>query len=151
MLKELDSNPKLTPFQLENKLAGLDSYQVSQGQILQTSNGQQFQGDGQLEAYISDQIGPGFITDMSSSDAQQMAQAHQDSTFFGLPGNKDYEFQLVRMAPSLDGQRQLKIDTWFKEGHHVLKATAENGAWTNFHEELHLDKARQQQLESSAR
>ena len=146
MLQELDANPKLTPFQLENKLAGLDSYQVSQGQTLPTSNGHQLQGDGQLEAYISDQIGPGFITDLASPDAQQMAQAHQDSTFFGLPGTKDYEFQLVRMAPNLDGKRQLEINTWFKEGHHVLQATAENGAWTNFHEELHLDKARQQSL-----
>ena len=149
MLQELDSDPKLTPFQLENKLAGLDSYQVSQGQLLQTSNGQQLQGDGQLEAYISDQIGPGFITDLSSADAQQMAQAHQDSTFFGLPGTKDHEFQLVRMAPNLDGKRQLEINTWFKEGHHVLQATAENGAWSNFREELHLDKARQQQIESA--
>jgi len=28
----------------------------------------------------------------------------------------------------------------------VLLATAENGAWTNFREELHLDKARQEQI-----
>ncbi|MBN9418864.1 MAG: S8 family serine peptidase [Candidatus Eremiobacteraeota bacterium] len=146
ILRELDKNPKLTPFQLENKLAGLDSYQVNQGETLATSNGQQLIGDGQLEAYISNQIGTGFITDLASPDAQQMAQAHQDSTFFGLPGTKDHEFQLVRMAPNLDGKRQLEIDTWFKEGHHVLQAIAENGAWTQFHEELHLDKARADQI-----
>ncbi|MFN8609149.1 MAG: S8/S53 family peptidase [Vulcanimicrobiota bacterium] len=148
VLRELEANPGLTPFQLENKLAGLDSYQVEQGQTVATGNGQQLQGDGQLESYISDQIGPGFITDLSSSDAQQMAQAHQDSTFFGLPGTRDHEFQLVRMAPNLDGKRQLEVDTWFKEGHHVLQAVAENGVWTQFHEELHLDKAREQQIQS---
>lgn len=146
MLHHLEANPELTPFQLENKLAGLDSYQVSQGQTVPTSNAQELKGDGQLEAYISDQIGPGFLTDLSSPDARQMAQAHQDSTFFGLPGTKDHEFQLVRMAPNLNGKRQLEINTWFKEGHHVLLATAENGAWTNFREELHLDKARQEQI-----
>lgn len=146
MLRELDANPQLTPFQLENKLAGLDSYQAKLGDLLATSNGQQLVGDGKLEAYISDQIGPGFITDLASPDAQQMAQAHQDSTFFGLPGTKDHEFQLVRMAPNLDGKRQLEIDTWFKEGHHVLQAVAENGQWTQFREELHLDKAREQQI-----
>lgn len=146
MLRELDANPPLTPFQLENKLAGLDSYQVSLGESLATSNRQQLVGDGQLEAYISDQIGPGFITDLASPDAQQMAQATQDSTFFGLPGLKDHEFQLVRMAPNLDGKRQLEIDTWFQEGHHVLQAVAENGVWTQFREELHLDKAREGQI-----
>ncbi len=146
ILGELDANPQLTPFQLENKLAGLDSYQVNQGERLATSNGQELVGDGQLEAYISDQIGPGFLTDLAGADAQQMAQAHQDSTFFGLPGTKDHEFQLVRMAPNLDGKRQLEIDTWFKEGHHVLQAVAENGVWTQFREELHLDKGRQQQI-----
>ncbi|MBS2035958.1 S8 family serine peptidase [bacterium] len=149
ILRELDSNPALTPFQLENKLAGLDSYQVDQGQALATSNGQSLLGDGQLESYIADQIGPGFITDLTSSDALQMAQAHQDSTFFGLPGTKDHEFQLVRMAPNLDGKRQLEVDTWFKQGHHVLQAVAENGVWTHFHEELHLDKAREQQIQSA--
>lgn len=149
ILRELEANPKLTPFQLENKLAGLDSYQADLNQTLATSNGQQLVGDGRLEAYISDQIGPGFITDLSSPDALQMAQAHQDSTFFGLPGTKDHEFQLVRMAPNLDGKRQLEVDTWFKEGHHVLQAVAENGVWTQFHEELHLDKARQQQIEAA--
>ncbi|MBX3172462.1 MAG: S8 family serine peptidase [Candidatus Eremiobacteraeota bacterium] len=146
VLRELDQNPRLTPFQLENKLAGLDSYQVNQGERLATSNGRELVGDGQLEAYIAEQIGPGFVTDLAGADAQQLAQAHQDSTFFGLPGAKDHEFQLVRMAPNLDGKRQLEIDTWFKEGHHVLQAVAENGVWTQFHEELHLDKAREQTL-----
>lgn len=150
LLRELDADAELKPFQLENKLAGLDSYQVDQGQTLATSNGQQLVGDGRLESYISDQIGTGFVTDLASADAQQMAQAHQDSTFFGLPGSQDHEFQLVRMAPNLDGKRQLEIDTWFKEGHHVLQAVAENGAWTQFHEELHLDKAREQQISGVA-
>ena len=150
VLGELDLNPQLTPFQLENKLAGLDSYQVDQGEKLATSNGHPLIGDGQLEAYISEQIGTGFLTDLAGSDAQQMAQAHQESTFFGLPGTKDHEFQLVRMAPNLDGKRQLVIDTWFKEGHHVLQAVAEHGVWAQFHEELHLDKNREQAINAAS-
>lgn len=146
VLRELDKDATLTPFQLENRLAGLDSYHVSQGQTVKTSNGQQLVGDGRLETYISDQLGTGFVIDLASEDAQQMARASQDSTFFGLPGVKDHEFQLVRMAPNLDGKRQLEINTWFKQGNHVLRAVAENGAWTGFQEELHLDKAREEAL-----
>lgn len=148
MLRQLDQDASLTPFQLENRLAGLDSYQVSEGVTVTTANGQQLQGDGKLEGYIADQIGPGFLVDLAGDDARQLAQAHQDANFFGLPGAKDHEFQLVRTGLNLDGKRQLNIETWFKEGHHVLGAVAENGAWSHFTEELHLDKARQAQIEN---
>ena len=150
VLKMLDGNPALTPFDIESKLQGLDSTKVGNGQIKATSNGQSLIADGQLEPYISDKLGEGFVTDIYGETAQQMAAARQDRTFFGLPGTEDHEFQLVRINPNPDGVRQLWVDTYFNEGHHVLRATLKDGAWdpTSVVEELHLDAKRQKEIDS---
>jgi len=137
-----------TPFSIEARLQGLDSYLVTSGSSVPTANGQTLTADGHLEAYILERIGEGFLHDLAGEDAGQLATASQESTFFGLPGTKDHEFQLVRMGPDPDGRRTLEIDTWFSEGHHVLRARAKDGAWdpASFEEELHLDKAREKEI-----
>ncbi len=137
-----------SPFEIEARLQGLDSYLVASGLSVPTANGRTLTADGKLEPYILERIGEGFLHDLSGDDARQLATASQDSTFFGLPGQVDHEFQLVRMGPDPDGQRTLEIDTWFNEGHHVLRARAQDGSWTAFEEELHLDQARQKEIES---
>lgn len=148
-LQYLLSNPEHGPFEVEAHLAGLDSYRVSSGQSVTSSNGQQLIADGKLESYIESKLGVGFITDLSSPDATQIAQANQDGAFFGLPGEEDHEFQLVKMRTGLDGTRKLTIDTYFDEGHHVLQAFAKDGAWApaTVVEELHLDHKRFQDIE----
>jgi Subtilase family len=148
-LEFLASHPGKGPFEVESYLMGLDSYRVTASQSEFTANGQELNGDGQLESYIQDKIGAGFITDVSSPDATQIAQASQDRAFFGLPGQKDHEFQLIKMRLDTDGNRQLNIDTYFDEGHHVLQATAKDGAWDphSVIEELHLDSKRQREIE----
>ena len=109
-------------------------------------------GDGILESYIQDQLGAGFITDVSSPDARQLAQAKQERTLFGLPGEVDHEFQIVKVRPGPEGQRELSIETYFEEGHHVLRAVEKSGQWDpkSVVEELHLDQAREQQIKDSA-
>lgn len=145
----LQDNPDFGPFQAESFLMGLDSYRVQFSETTQLANGQELRGDGLLDAFISEKIGPGFITDISSPDATQIAQANRDRTFFGLPGQKDHEFQLVKMRPDPSGQRQLTVETYFDEGHHVLQADAKDGAWdpATVVEELHFDAARQREIE----
>lgn len=144
------ADPSLTPFDIESKLQGLESTRVSDGQIKATPNGHALIGDGELEPYISERIGEGFVTGITGETADQLLQATQPRTFFALPGEKDHEFQLVRVSPDPQGVRTLSVDTYFNEGHHVLKAKAKDGAWdpTSVVEELHLDAKRQQEIES---
>jgi hypothetical protein len=153
VLKMLDQAPGLSPFEVESRLQGLDSTRVANGAIKATSNGQSLIADGQLEPYIADQIGEGFVTDIYGETAQQLAEAHQDRTFFGLEGKREHEFQLVRISPDPDGVRQLWVDTYYLEGHHVLRAKIKDGAWDpkSVVEELHLDAKRQQEIESRPR
>ena len=140
-----------SPFEIESKLMGLDSYLVDHGSRVETANGHELVGDGKLEGYILERIGEGFLHDLAGEDAKQIANANQESTFFGLPGKADYEFQLVRLAPDPDGQRELTIETFFNEGSHVLRARAQDGAWdpATISEELHLDAARQKKIEGA--
>lgn len=148
VVKMLEDAPTLTPFDIDSKLQGLDSTRVESGKIKATNNGQALIGDGELEPYIAAKIGEGFVTDIFGETAQQLAEARQDKTFFGLPGTKDHEFQLVRVSPSPEGTRQLWVDTYFDEGHHVLRADLKDGAWDpkSVVEELHLDAKRQQEI-----
>lgn len=148
VLKMLEADPALTPFDIEAKLQGLDSSKVESGQIKATSNGQALIGDGALEPYIAEKIGEGFVTDIFGETAQQLAQAKQDRTFFGLPGEEDHEFQLVRVSPDPNGNRQLWVETYFDEGHHVLRAKEKDGTWdpATVVEELHLDAKRQKEI-----
>ena len=145
----LQENPGAGPFEAESHLMGLDSYKVSSGQTKPTANQQQLSGDGKIESYIQDKIGAGFITDISSPDATQIARANQDRAFFGLPGQEDHEFQLVKMRLDPDGNRKLTLETYFDEGHHVLQAVAADGRWDphSVIEELHLDAKRQKEIE----
>lgn len=149
ILGMLDREPHLTPFDLEARLQGLDSTRLRAGESRPTTNGQVLQADGQLESYIASQIGEGFVTDIFGDTAQQLAAARQDRTFFGLPGTQDHEFQIVKVSPDPDGVRQLSVDTYFLEGHHVLRANLKHGAWdpSSVVEELHLDRARQAEIE----
>lgn len=151
-LEFLEANPQAGPFQVEAHLKGLDSYRVENGQEAPTRNGERLVGDGILESYIQDQLGAGFITDVSSPDARQLAQAKQERTLFGLPGEVDHEFQIVKVRPGPEGQRELSIETYFEEGHHVLRAVEKSGQWDpkSVVEELHLDQAREQQIKDSA-
>ena len=144
------ANPEFTPFEIEAKLQGLDSTQVTSGQSKATSNGQALVGDGQLEPYISEKIGEGFVTDIFGETAEQLVNATQPRTFFALPGEKDHEFQMVRVSPDPDGVRQLWVQTYFDEGSHILRAKAKDGAWdpASVVEELHLDAQRQKEIES---
>jgi hypothetical protein len=150
VLRLLESDPTLTPFDIESRLQGLDSARVVSGDIKATGNGQSLIADGQLEPYIAEKIGEGFVTDIYGETAQQLAAARQDRTFFGLPGSQDHEFQLVRVSPDPDGVRQLWVDTWFNEGHHVLRASLKEGAWdpASVVEELHLDARRQKEIDA---
>lgn len=143
-------NPELTPFDIESKLQGLESTRVSSDQIKATPNGQALMGDGELEPYISERIGEGFVTGITGETAEQLVQATQPRTFFALPGEEDHEFQLVRVSPDPEGVRTLSVDTYFNEGHHVLRAKAKDGAWdpASVVEELHLDAKRQKEIES---
>ncbi len=145
-----EANPELTPFDIESKLQGLESTRVSSGQIKATPNGQALIGDGELEPYISERIGEGFVTGITGETAEQLVQATQPRTFFPLPGEKDHEFQLVRVSPDPEGVRTLSVDTYFNEGHHVLRVKAKDGAWdpASVVEELHLDAKRQKEIES---
>jgi hypothetical protein len=150
VLQMMAADPSLTPFDIESKLRGLDSTKVENGKIKATSNGHALIADGQLEPYILDKIGEGFVTGIVGETADQLAAARQDRTFFGLPGAQDHEFQLVRVSPDPDGVRQLSVDTYFDEGHHVLRAKVKDGAWdpASVVEELHLDAKRQREIES---
>lgn len=152
VVEMIKNNPELSPFDIESRLQGIDSARVSDGGIKITSNGQQLIADGILEPYISEQIGEGFVTDIFGDTAKQLAEARQERTFFGLPGEVDHEFQLVRIAPDPDGVRKLWVDTYFNEGHHVLRASAKDGAWDpkSVVEELHLDRKRQEEIERRA-
>ncbi|MGE0495184.1 MAG: S8 family serine peptidase [Vulcanimicrobiota bacterium] len=144
------TEPGLTPFEIETQLQGLDSYQVQDGAAVSTGNGQSLIADGSIEPYILEQIGEGFVTGLDTDEAGQLARATQDRTFFGLPGAKDHEFQLVRVAPDPDGVRQLSLETYFKAGHHVLTARLKDGAWDphSVTEELHLDPRRAAAIEN---
>lgn len=150
VLKMLDANPALTPFDIEAKLEGIDATRVSNGGIKATANGQPIIADGFVEPYINEQIGEGFVTDIFGETAQQLAQARAERTFFPLPGKVDHEFQLVRVSPDPEGVRSLSVDTYFLEGHHVIRAKLKDGAWdpASVVEELHLDAKRQKEIES---
>lgn len=141
-------NPQAGPFEVEGHLKGVDAYRVEAGGVLQTSNGQELAADGKLESYIENKLGPGFITDITSEDATQIAQAKQDTALFGLPGEQEHEFQLISMRTDNDGQRSLKLETYFDEGHHVIRALESDGAWdpATVIEELHLDPKRAQAI-----
>ena len=141
-----DRAPEMGPFDVESRLMGLDSYRVGAGEEKVTADGRKLIGDGRLESYIESKIGEGFITDVTSSDATQIAQAKQDSALFGLPGKKDYEFQVVKMRTEENGPRVLTVDTYFDEGRHVPRAEAKDGAWDpkSVTEELHLDPKRKE-------
>lgn len=144
------ADPSLTPFDIESKLQGLESTRVFSGEIKATPNGQSLIGDGSLEPYISEKIGEGFVTGITGETADQLVQATQPRTFFALPGEEDHEFQLVRVSPDPNGVRTLSVDTYFDEGHHVLRAKAKDGAWdpASVTEELHLDAKRQKEIEA---
>ncbi|MCA9791971.1 MAG: S8/S53 family peptidase [Candidatus Eremiobacteraeota bacterium] len=148
----LEAEPGLTPFELETQLQGLDSYQVHDGAAVATRNGQSLVADGSIEPYILEQLGEGFVTGIDTDEAGQLARATQDRTFFGLPGAKDHEFQLVRISPDPDGVRQLSVETYFKAGHHVLSARLKEGAWDphSVTEELHLDAKREAEIDQRA-
>lgn len=139
-VKFLESNPQAGPFQVEAHLMGIDSYRVHSGQTVSTANGQVLNADGKLESYIENKLGEGFITDIASEDATNIARASQDSLLFGLPGEKENEFQLVKMRTDVDGIRVLTVDSYFDEGHHVLRAEEKDGKWdlATVTEELHL-------------
>ena len=148
-LEYLEKTPEADPFSVESHLKGTDSYRVHSGETVQTSNGQELKADGQLESYIESKMGEGFITDITSDDATGIAQAEQDSTLFGLPGQEDHEFQLVKMRTDTEGHRVLTLDTYFDEGHHTLQAQAKDGRWdpASVVEELHLDPKRKESIE----
>lgn len=151
VLQMLEKDPSLTPFEIESTLEGLDSYKVSDGNVVATSNGQSLVGDGLIEPYILDRIGEGFVKDIYGDEARQFAEATLDTNFFGLPGAKDHEFQFVRIAPDPGGVRQLTVQTYFNEGHHQLRASLKDGAWdpASVSEELHLDAERQKGIEAA--
>ena len=150
VLKMLEANPALTPFAIEAKLEGVDATRVTNGAVKATNNGQAIVADGYLEPYISEQIGEGFVTDIFGETARQLAEARAERTFFPLPGKVDHEFQLVRVSPDTEGVRSLSVDTYFLEGHHVIRAKLKDGAWDpkSVVEELHLDATRQKEIES---
>lgn len=150
-VKFLDQNPQAGPFEVEAHLMGIDSYRVKSGQTVGTANGHTLVADGKLESYIESKLGEGFITDITSEDAAGIAQARQDSALFGLPGKEEHEFQVIKMRTDPEGTRVLTVDSYFDEGHHVLKAEAKDGRWdpSTVTEELHLDPNRKQSVEGS--
>ena len=150
ILEQLEENPDLTPFDIESQLKGLESYQVTDGQIKVSTKGRQLVGDGSLEPFILDKIGDGFVTDIYGAEAKQFAEATQDNTFFALPGEKDHEFQLISIRVNGNDKRELNVSTYFDEGNHVLRAELSDGTWDpkSVVEELHFDQKRQEQIEA---
>lgn len=142
VLSILEKEPELNPFEVEARLQNLDAYRLGMGETAVTANGHQLTADGMLEPYIQEQLGEGFVTDIFSEQAAQFANAKQERTLFGLPGQEEHEFQLVQVRPNTDGERELVLQTYFDEGHHVLKAVARDGAWDpdSVVEELFLNK-----------
>ncbi len=146
-LSLLDQNPGMQPFDLKAKLMGLDSIRVNAGESKLTSQGQTLSGDGKLEGFIQEAIGTGFYHDITNEEATQLAQSKQERTLFALPGEKDSDFQFVKINPNTQGVRQLEIETYYLEGHHTMRVLEKNGAWdpTTVQEELHLDPKRKEQ------
>lgn len=149
VLKTLETHPDLTPFEIEAKLKGLESYRVKDGEIKASENGRQLIGDGVIEPFVLDKIGEGFVTDIFGAEAQQFAAATQDNTFFALPGEKDHEFQLISIRVNGNDKRELNVSTYFDEGHHVLRAELNESSWDpkTVTEELHFDAKRQKDIE----
>ena len=150
IMKMLKKNPGLTPFEIESSLKGQIACKVSFSESKPTQNGEMLEGDGRVDSYILDEIGEGFVTNIFGDEASQLARASKERTFFGLPGTQDHEFQLVRVSPDPDGKRQLTLETYFDEGHHVLRAELKDQNWDpqSVVEELHLDPVRQAAIET---
>ncbi len=152
-LQILEREPSLTPFQVEARLMGLESYRVGSGdRVVSLGNGQFLEADGKIEPYILEKLGEGFVTDIFGDESQQLARAQKESTLFGLPGKFDHEFQLIKVRPDAHGIRQLTLETYFDEGHHLLQATLKGDSWdpASVVEELHLDHQRRQRIEAEA-
>jgi hypothetical protein len=148
-LQLLEGEPDMQPFDLKAKLMGVDSTRVNAGESKTTSQGRVLAGDGKLEGFVQEAIGAGFYNDITNEEATQLAQSKQERTLFALPGEKDSDFQFVKINPNPQGVRQLEIETYYLEGHHTMRALEKDGHWdpSTVQEELHIDPKRKEQYQ----
>lgn len=122
----IKDNPEISAFQVKNELLHREGYQVVEGTAVQTASGLTLSGDGIVEPWFQETLGPGLITGVDSADVAQFINS-PNNVLFGLPGEKDGAFQVVA-ARHEEGGRALKIDSFYGSEHHVLKARYENGS-----------------------
>lgn len=120
------NNPDISAFQVKNELLNREGYHVAEGSSVETASGRVLSSDGVVDSWFQETLGPGLITGVDSADVAQFISS-PNNVLFGLPGEKDGAFQVVA-ARHEDGGRTLKLDSFYGDEHHILKARYENGA-----------------------
>lgn len=121
----ISENPEWSVFQVKNELLHREGHLVREGESATTLSGQSLKGDGIVDSWMQESLGPGLLSGVDSSDVAQFVNS-PNNVLFGLPGEKDGAFQVV-IARHEDGGRTLQIDSYFGADHHILKARYENG------------------------
>lgn len=139
-LRLTESHPDWTPFQIEGALAGFEAHRLGLGEEASLSNGATLVGDGQVDQFVFDIVGDGFITGLDDPSVEQFVKAQGKNVRFGLPGNEENQFQIVTARTADDGSRNFTLETYWGENHHVLKARHAGGQWIPEQtlEEIHL-------------
>ena len=139
-LKLAEAHPDWSPFQIEGALAGFEAHRLGLGEQATLGNGETLVGDGNVDSFVFDILGEGFITGLDDQAVDQFVQAKGKNVRFGLPGNVENQFQIVTARTADDGSRNFTLETYWGENHHVLRARHADGDWIPEQtvEEIHL-------------
>lgn len=125
-------HPGWGPFEIEASLQGVEATQVRAGEerpvLLSDGSRPWLRGDGQVDAFIQDRIGDGFIRGLEDDSVPQFVESEKNFRLV-LPGETPDVHQVIDVRENGEGQRKFTLQTSFGEHTHILRGEYENGAW----------------------
>lgn len=131
-VKMLEANPTWGPFEIKSELQGVKSSRYTIGQegpvLLSDGSTQTMRADGNVDDFILDKIGTGFISGLGDDSVPQFVNS--DKAFrLVLPGETPDVSQVIDCRDNGSGQRKFTLETYFGTQRHVIRGEYANGAW----------------------
>jgi hypothetical protein len=132
VLPQLQAHPEWGSFEIEAHFQGVQAIRVGTGQTSQVQladgSSQRLQGDGQIDDFVRQQIGEGFITGLQDDSVNQFVQSEKNFRLV-LPGPSSDIHQIIDARDNGMGQRQFTLQTSFGRHVHVVKGEFVDGSW----------------------